>query len=172
MKVALDSLDDLSIRTSWVTLIMTYRTNHKAMLGHIHNVAYIKFTTILRLGAFVHYLYFVICFRTLSKTQGWTLLNWSIYGLGIINQNHSKTFWCMLLGRTLDYFHSQDIPGFTRVLCLKDIKWLPFSGFNQLQVVSSKQYVINLRNIISMLIFRHTQWSFETTHKPKWFYKI
>ena len=55
------------------------------MSGHVHNMAYIKFTMILRLGTFVHYLYFVICFRTLSKTQDWTILNWSIFGLGIIN---------------------------------------------------------------------------------------
>ena len=67
--MAFDSPNDLSITKSWVTLITTYQTNRKVMSGHVHNMAYNKLTMILRLGTFVHYLYFVICVRTLSKTQ-------------------------------------------------------------------------------------------------------
>jgi len=47
MKVALDSLDDLPISKSWVTLITTYQTNRKSMSGRIHNMAYIKLATTL-----------------------------------------------------------------------------------------------------------------------------
>ena len=48
-KVVLDSLNGLLIRKSWVTLITTYQTNRKAMLGHVHNMAYTKLTMILGL---------------------------------------------------------------------------------------------------------------------------
>jgi len=89
---------------------MTYQTNYKAMSGHIHNMTYIKFTMILSLRTFVHYLYFIICFRALSKTQGWTLLNWSIYELGIINP---QSFQNILMHASWEDFGLFPLPGHT-----------------------------------------------------------
>ena len=90
MQVLLDSLNGLPKSKSQANLITIYQTNHKAMSGHVHNMAYIKLHTTLTLRKLFIIFIFFICFRASIETQGQTFLNRSMYGFEIIHLKSSQ----------------------------------------------------------------------------------